>query len=122
VFALPLEQAAPANAVLLWSVPPELRPVALGVAEVLNHVLGDVPLPPLLGLLQQHSGDWRLTMCVCAAFLALAAALFGCARWVLPLRGGDAQEVQVLVLEGADLAAESSEESEGALLAEPLLP
>lgn len=40
------------NAVLLWSVSAELRPFALSAAEFSQHLLGDIPAPPLLGLLQ----------------------------------------------------------------------
>ena len=44
--------AAPVNAVLLWSVPPDLRPFALSAAEASQHLLGDIPSPPALGWLQ----------------------------------------------------------------------
>lgn len=43
---------APSGAVLLWSVPPDLRPFALSMAEVMQHLAGDIPSPPLLGWLQ----------------------------------------------------------------------
>ncbi len=100
-------QAAPINAVLLWSV--GLRPAALSIAEVLNHLLGDVPLPPLLGYLQQCSGDWRATMSVAAGVLGVAAALFAVALWVVREAGGEGSEVQVLPEGGAadDAARES---------------
>ena len=38
--------------VTVWSVPTRLRPLASGLAQVMSHVLGDVPSPPLVGLLQ----------------------------------------------------------------------
>ena len=38
--------------VTVWSVPTRLRPLASGMAQVAGHVLGDVPSPPLVGLLQ----------------------------------------------------------------------
>ena len=44
--------AAPVNGVLMWSVPPGLRPFALAAAEFSQHLLGDIPSPPLLGWLQ----------------------------------------------------------------------
>ena len=56
--------AAPVNAVLLWSVPHELRPFALSAAEFAQHLFGDIPSPPLLGWLQVGRcvvlGVWRL--------------------------------------------------------------
>ena len=36
----------------VWSVPTRLRPLASGVSPIASHVLGDVPTPPLVGLLQ----------------------------------------------------------------------
>lgn len=53
---------APANAVLLWSVPPGLRPLAISLSVVATHLLGDVPSPPLLGLLQGWLKNWRCVM------------------------------------------------------------
>ena len=47
------------NAVLLWSVPPGVRPLAMSLSVVATHLLGDVPSPPLLGLLQGRLGNWR---------------------------------------------------------------
>ena len=38
--------------VTVWSVPTRLRPLASGMVQVASHVLGDVPSPPLVGLLQ----------------------------------------------------------------------
>lgn len=74
-----VDQSAPATAVLLWSVPAALRPSALALSEIANHLLGDVPLPPLLGRLQQRTDDWRLTMYACIAVLAASAAVFAIA-------------------------------------------
>jgi hypothetical protein len=50
---------APMNAVLLWSVPPGVRPLAMSLSIVATHLLGDVPSPPLLGLLQGWLRNWR---------------------------------------------------------------
>ena len=38
--------------VLVWAVPMHLRALASGLAQVASHVLGDVPAPPLVGLMQ----------------------------------------------------------------------
>ena len=84
---------APANAVTMWAVPPELRAFALSIsgeacatwsaagrtqrwvralptrppalcarAEVLQHLLGDIPSPPALGATQAALDDWRLSL------------------------------------------------------------
>ena len=50
---------APVNAVALWSVPTELRPLAMSLSVVVIHLLGDVPSPPLLGWLQDYLRNWR---------------------------------------------------------------
>jgi uncharacterized membrane protein len=50
---------APSNAVCMWSVPTSLRPFAMSMSVVAIHVLGDVPSPPLLGVLQGALQDWR---------------------------------------------------------------
>ena len=36
----------------VWAVPTRLRPLASGVSAIASHILGDVPTPPLVGLLQ----------------------------------------------------------------------
>ena len=72
---------APVNAVVLWSVPPRLRPLACSMTTVTIHLLGDVPTPPLFGHVLERDGPptparWRHT---CAAFTMLfvvAAAVF----------------------------------------------
>jgi hypothetical protein len=43
----------------MWSVPTSLRPFAMSMSVVAIHVLGDVPSPPLLGVLQGALQDWR---------------------------------------------------------------
>ena len=50
---------APSNAVVLWCVPPGLRPFAVSMSIVLTHLLGDVPSPPLLGAFQGLVKNWR---------------------------------------------------------------
>ena len=50
---------APNTAVVLWSVPSRLRPLAMSVQVIVIHVLGDVPSPSLLGLLQERVQNWR---------------------------------------------------------------
>lgn len=68
---------APGNAVALWAVPPGLRPLAMSMSVVAMHILGDVPAPPLLGLLESKVKNWRISMSVLASLLALGAAAYG---------------------------------------------
>jgi hypothetical protein len=50
---------APSNALVLWSVPPRLRPFAMALVVVIIHVLGDVPSSPAIGWFQDTVQDWR---------------------------------------------------------------
>ncbi|KAL4856758.1 putative sphingolipid transporter spinster 2 [Chlorella vulgaris] len=98
--------AAPVNAVLLWSVPPELRPFALSAAEFTQHLLGDIPSPPALGWLQGRVNNWRLTMLVCSGLLAVSAALF-----LVALRcAGPESYREVAVLDEGELADQEQSE------------
>ena len=45
---------APVAAIIMWSVPNALRPLGSSMMTVYIHLLGDVPSPPLLGLLQSY--------------------------------------------------------------------
>lgn len=38
--------------VQVWAVPLHLRSLSSGLAQVASHALGDVPAPPLVGLIQ----------------------------------------------------------------------
>jgi hypothetical protein len=71
----PLSQA-PSNAICMWSVPPGLRPFAMSMSVVAMHVLGDVPGPPLLGLLQSALCNWRASMSIASSLLLVGAALY----------------------------------------------
>ena len=70
---------APSNAVILWTVPPALRAPAMSMSVVVMHVLGDVPSPPLLGLLQGRLRDWRLSLAIATSLLAAGAAAYALA-------------------------------------------
>ena len=47
---------APVAALCMWCVPTDLRPLGVSMMTVSIHLLGDVPSPPLVGLLQV---GWR---------------------------------------------------------------
>ncbi|DBA88375.1 TPA: hypothetical protein ACH3X2_004875 [Trebouxia sp. C0005] len=67
---------AASGAVVVWSVPTRLRPLASGISAIASHILGDVPTPPLVGLLQGYIQDWRISMLVLTLILIVAAVLF----------------------------------------------
>eukprot|EP00890_Picochlorum_soloecismus_P002115 jgi/Picsp_1/2904/NSC_01129-R1_protein spinster homolog 1-like len=70
---------APSNALILWSVPPQQRALAISLSVVSMHLFGDVPMPPLLGLLQGQLGNWRITMSIAAVVIILGGILYGAA-------------------------------------------
>jgi len=69
--------AAPSNAVAMWSVPSGLRPLAMSMSVVAMHVFGDVPSPPLMGLVQESLQDWKITMSLAAVVLLVGAVAYG---------------------------------------------
>ncbi|KAL4434613.1 hypothetical protein ABPG77_002736 [Micractinium sp. CCAP 211/92] len=103
--------AAPVNAVLLWSVPPSLRPFTLAAAEFSQHALGDIPSPPALGWLQGRLGNWRLSMCATTGLLAVSVVLFLVA---LCRAKGAVSYREVAEVEGGQLAADEEEAGEAA--------
>jgi len=69
---------APSNALILWSVPRESRAIAVSLGVVCQHVLGDVPGPPVMGLVQEHlTHNWRATMSLAVVFIALGSFCYG---------------------------------------------
>ncbi|EFJ49042.1 hypothetical protein VOLCADRAFT_59957 [Volvox carteri f. nagariensis] len=77
---------APVAATGMWCVPPELRPLGASLTTVSIHLLGDVPSPPLVGLLQtrlaagkdpgQAAQQWRISLSVCTLLLLLSGGMF----------------------------------------------
>jgi len=65
------------NAAILWSVPLRLRQLAMSSTTIAIHVFGDVPAPPIIGRIQDASGNWRLSLGVVTCSLIVSAALFG---------------------------------------------
>jgi len=71
---------APQSAVVLWSVPPSLRPFAMSMSTVVMHCLGDVPSPTALGWLQDQLNNWRLTMAIATFLLIFSSAFYFAAK------------------------------------------
>eukprot|EP00898_Chlorokybus_atmophyticus_P002723 jgi/Chlat1/3451/Chrsp23S03766 len=67
----------PVALTVLWCVPTQLRSAAMALMTVAVHIFGDVPSPPLLGLLQDHLHNWRIVMCIVTTVLLLASAAWG---------------------------------------------
>eukprot|EP00271_Cylindrocystis_brebissonii_P019692 TRINITY_DN6154_c1_g1_i1.p1 TRINITY_DN6154_c1_g1~~TRINITY_DN6154_c1_g1_i1.p1 ORF type:complete len:522 (-),score=74.76 TRINITY_DN6154_c1_g1_i1:235-1800(-) len=72
----------PANIVSMQSVPPSLRALSIALSTVVTHLLGDVPSPPILGALQDATGNWRISMGVFTAIFLPAAALWASGTFV----------------------------------------
>ncbi|MCO5606438.1 hypothetical protein L7F22_060626 [Adiantum nelumboides] len=74
----------PVNYLTLQCVSTDLRPLAMAVSTVCIHVFGDVPSSPLVGLLQDHLGNWRVTTLILTTIFFLAAILWF-AGYLLPV-------------------------------------
>ncbi|GFR52405.1 hypothetical protein Agub_g14975, partial [Astrephomene gubernaculifera] len=82
---------APVAALGMWCVPPALRPLGASLMTVSIHLLGDVPSPPLVGLLQGRlaagkdpaaaAQQWRVSLSVCSLLLLVSGGLFLVAAW-----------------------------------------
>jgi hypothetical protein len=69
--------SGPSNAVNMWSVPVDLRPQAVSFSTIISHLVGDVPSPPFLGLLQDNVlNRWDATMCVATLLLLFSSLAF----------------------------------------------
>jgi len=47
------------------------------MSVVAMHVFGDVPSPPLMGLVQESLQDWKITMSLAAVVLLVGAVAYG---------------------------------------------
>jgi hypothetical protein len=85
--ALPrLVPQAPVVAVQMWCVPQSLRALGVSLMTSSIHLLGDVPSPPLLGLLQtrlsqglpphEAAQKWRVSMSLVSLLLAVSGVFF----------------------------------------------
>ncbi|XP_020551715.1 probable sphingolipid transporter spinster homolog 2 [Sesamum indicum] len=67
---------APVNFVCLHCVNPSLRPLSMAISTVSIHIFGDVPSSPLVGLLQDHINNWRVTALILTSILFVSAGLW----------------------------------------------
>ncbi|KAG5625331.1 hypothetical protein H5410_010549 [Solanum commersonii] len=66
----------PVNYVCLHSVNPGLRPLAMAMSTVSIHIFGDVPSSPLVGVVQDHINNWRVTALMLTSVLFIAAGIW----------------------------------------------
>ncbi|XP_065873958.1 probable sphingolipid transporter spinster homolog 2 isoform X1 [Euphorbia lathyris] len=67
---------APVNYVSLHCVKPGMRPLSMAISTVSIHILGDVPSSPLVGILEDHINNWRVTSLILTSVLLLAAGIW----------------------------------------------
>lgn len=68
--------SAPVNALIVNSVDPGVRARAFGLALMLTHVLGDVPSPPLIGLVASATGSVALGIGLALVTVGVAAVVW----------------------------------------------
>ncbi|GAX75013.1 hypothetical protein CEUSTIGMA_g2459.t1 [Chlamydomonas eustigma] len=83
---------APVAVMGMWCVPANLRPLCISLITVCIHAFGDVPSPPLLGLIQaklsqgmsaqEGAQQWRLSMSLISMLLLASGCLFVLGAWL----------------------------------------
>ncbi|XP_038708135.1 probable sphingolipid transporter spinster homolog 2 isoform X2 [Tripterygium wilfordii] len=66
----------PVSYVCLHCVEPRMRPLSMAVTTVSIHIFGDVPSPPLVGVLEDYVNSWRETALILTSILVLAAGIW----------------------------------------------
>ncbi|KAF3630222.1 putative sphingolipid transporter spinster 2 [Capsicum chacoense] len=66
----------PVNYVCLHCVKPSLRPLSMAMSTVSIHLFGDVPSSPLVGVVQDHINNWRVTALILTAILFIASGIW----------------------------------------------
>ncbi|KAL7586037.1 hypothetical protein Lser_V15G45951 [Lactuca serriola] len=66
----------PVNFVCLHAVKPSLRPLSMAISSVSIRIFGDVPSPPLFGILQDKVDNWRTSVWILNSILFLAAGIW----------------------------------------------
>jgi hypothetical protein len=75
---------APISAVSMSAVPPRLRARSSGLQIFVQHVLGDVISPPILGAVSDAAGSLQTALQLTWLALLLNAAVWVAAYWFLP--------------------------------------
>jgi MFS family permease len=66
----------PINLEIVRAAPPNWRARAIALSILAIHILGDVPSPPLVGYISDHSGSLRTGMMLIPVFILLAGTLW----------------------------------------------
>ncbi|CAI9304224.1 unnamed protein product [Lactuca saligna] len=66
----------PVNFVCLHAVKPSLRPLSMAISSVSIRIFGDVPSPPLFGILQDKVDNWRTSVWILNSILFLSAGIW----------------------------------------------
>ncbi|PNH07653.1 putative sphingolipid transporter spinster 1 [Tetrabaena socialis] len=67
---------ASSYALSMWTVPPPYRPLSQAAIILLQHLLGDVPSPPVAGAIHDATHSWRRSLAAASSYLAVAVVLF----------------------------------------------
>ena len=93
------------QASILWCMPPNHRTLANGLSVLLIHLFGDVPAPPLFGVLldefnktMNEDDSYSKALCLTATVLLVAGVFFMRAAWV----GRTAKDYRCLDVERED--------------------
>ncbi|KAK9101083.1 hypothetical protein Scep_024513 [Stephania cephalantha] len=66
----------PVNFVCLRCIEPSLRALSMALSTVSIHIFGDVPSSPIVGVIQDHLDNWRVTSLILTSILFLASAIW----------------------------------------------
>ncbi|KXZ42417.1 hypothetical protein GPECTOR_149g27 [Gonium pectorale] len=77
---------APSYALSMWTVPPQYRPLSQAAIILLQHLLGDVPSPPVTGALHDATHEWRTSSAAAISVLGGSVVCFA-AGALLAARG-----------------------------------
>eukprot|EP00798_Chlamydomonas_sp_ICE-L_P029595 gene29595-17908_t len=64
------------NALSMWTIPEEQRPMSQAILTVSQRALGDLPSTPIIGAVQTAVNNWRSSMLVATYVMALAVILY----------------------------------------------
>lgn len=67
---------SPAYSAAMAAVPATQRPFVLAAVEAIQHLLGDIPGPPIFGAIQNSVENWHLTLALLSIASALGATFF----------------------------------------------